>query len=210
RNLQSKIGLVAARGRAMLSDIDKTSKELARAKEEMECSNKELEQFAYVVSHDLQEPLRSVVGYLQLLEQRYKDIIDADADKFLSRAVAATKRMQTLIKDLLTYSRVGTRGNPFESVDCETVFARAAANLKAAIKESRAVVTHDPLPEVMADTAQLTQLFQNLISNAVKFRREEAPRVHVSAKSIYGFTECLRLECPYGTACFPWREGNSL
>ncbi len=147
----------------------------------LEHSNVELQQFAYVASHDLQEPLRMVSSYTQLLGRRYKGKLDADADEFIAYAVDGAVRMQALINDLLAYSRVGTRRKPFEPTDCATVFNRAATNLKIAIQESGAVVTHDTLPTVMADASQLTQLFQNLIGNAVKFRGNDAPRVHVSA-----------------------------
>ncbi|HLB70066.1 MAG TPA: ATP-binding protein [Candidatus Methanoperedens sp.] len=142
-------------------------------------SNKELEEFAYVASHDLQEPLRMVVSYLQLIEKRYKSRIDADADEFIDFAVDGATRMQRLINDLLTYSRVGTQGRPFVPTDCESVLRQACANLEIAMKESGAVITHDVLPEVMADSGQLAQLFQNLIGNAIKFRNEKPPEIHI-------------------------------
>ena len=156
-------------------ELQKTIAELGR-------SNAELERFAYIASHDLQEPLRMVASYTQLLEKRYKDKLDADANDFIGYAVDGAKRMQQLINDLLTYSRVGTRGKPFEPADCMTVFEAAVANLDVAIRESGAEVTSDPLPSVMADEGQLVQLFQNLIDNAVKFHGEELPRIHVSAE----------------------------
>jgi signal transduction histidine kinase len=148
----------------------------------LERSNKELQQFAYVVSHDLQEPLRMVSGYVQLLARRYNGKLDADAEEFISYAVDGAKRMQQLINDLLAYSRVGTRDKDFELTDCEVVFGHILANLQVAIEESGAVVTHDPLPTIMADVSQITQLFQNLIGNAIKFHGEELPRVHVSVE----------------------------
>jgi len=123
-----------------------------------------------------------VTSYTQLLEKRYKDRLDADANDFIGYAVDGAKRMQQLINDLLTYSRVGTRGKPFEPADCMTVFEAAVANLDVAIRDSGAEVTSDHLPSVMADEGQLVQLFQNLIGNAVKFHGEEPPRVHVSAE----------------------------
>ena len=123
-----------------------------------------------------------VASYTQLLEKRYKDKLDADANDFIGYAVDGAKRMQQLINDLLTYSRVGTKGKPFEPTDCMTVFEAAVANLDVSIRESGAEVTSDPLPPVMADEAQLVQLFQNLIDNAVKFHGEEPPRVHVSVE----------------------------
>ena len=152
-----------------------------RVEEELARSNKELGQFAYVASHDLQEPLRMVTSYVQLLARRYKGKLDGDADEFIGFAVNGAARMQQLINDLLTYSRVGTRGKEFEPTDCEVVLQQSLKNLQIAIQERRAIVSHDPLPTVMADTVQLGQLFQNLIGNAIKFQGAEPPHVHVSA-----------------------------
>jgi len=149
---------------------------------EMQRSNTELEQFAYVISHDLQEPLRMVSSYTQLLAKRYSNKLDSDADEFIAYAVDGAKRMQTLLHGLLDYSRVGTRGKPFGLVNCEHVVEQAVANLKIAIEESGAVVSYDVLPTVMGDEGQLVQLFQNLIGNAIKFRREEPPKVHIWAR----------------------------
>jgi len=148
---------------------------------EMQRSNTELEQFAYVISHDLHEPLRMVASYTQLLARRYSSELDADADEFISYAVDGAQRMQALLNDLLEYSRVGTRGKPFALVDCRRVVEQAMSNLKIAIKESGASVTYDVLPVVLGDEGQLVRLFQNLIGNAIKFRRAEPPQVHVSA-----------------------------
>jgi PAS domain S-box-containing protein len=147
---------------------------------ELERSNKELEQFAYAASHDLQEPLRMVSSYTQLLARRYQDRLDADANEFIAFAVDGANRMRGLINDLLAYSRVGTRAREFELTDCAAVLDQALANLKAAIQESGAVVTHDPMPAVMADGSQMVQLFQNLIGNAIKFHGRTPPRVHLS------------------------------
>ena len=148
---------------------------------EMQRSNTELEQFAYVISHDLQEPLRMVSSYTQLLAKRYSNKLDSDADEFIAYAVDGAKRMQTLLHSLLEYSRVGTRGKPFSLVNCEHIVEQAMANLKIAIEESGASVSYDVLPTVMGDEGQLVQLFQNLIGNAIKFRREEPPQVHIWA-----------------------------
>jgi PAS domain S-box-containing protein len=149
---------------------------------ELQYSNTELEQFAYVISHDLQEPLRMVSSYTQLLAKRYSDKLDNDADEFIAYAVDGTKRMQSLLHDLLEYSRVGTRGKPFSLVNCQHIVEQAIANLKIAIEECGASVSYDVLPTIMGDEGQLVRLFQNLIGNAIKFRREEAPQVHISAK----------------------------
>lgn len=155
-----------------------------RQREELTRSNIELQQFAYVASHDLQEPLRMVTSYLQLIERRYKGKLDEDADDFIEFAVDGATRMKTLINDLLTYSRVGTHGKAFERISSEKVVRQAITYLKVAIEESQAVVTYDALPEVMGDASQLTQLFQNLISNAIKFRGESTPYVQIGAEQV--------------------------
>ncbi len=154
---------------------------LARRTGELARSNAELQQFAYIASHDLQEPLRMVTSYVQLLAQRYKDRLDTDANEFIHFAVDGTERMQRLINGLLMYSRVESRGKPFTLTDCETVLKHVLINLQTSIEENKAVITHDPLPKVVTDDIQLSQLFQNLIGNAVKFHGKDAPRVHVSA-----------------------------
>ena len=155
---------------------------LARQSVELVRSNEELQQFAYVASHDLQEPLRMVASYTQLLKRRYAGNLDADADEFIDYAVDGATRMQRLINDLLIYSRLGTRGKEFAPVDTDAVLAEVLADLAAAIEEGGAAVTHDPLPTVQGDPSQLGQLFLNLVANAIKFRGEAAPRVHVSAR----------------------------
>jgi light-regulated signal transduction histidine kinase (bacteriophytochrome) len=146
---------------------------------ELERSNTELEQFAYVASHDLQEPLRMVSNYLQLLDRRYKGKLDQDADEFIGFAVDGANRMHELINDLLTLSRVGTRTRKFVAVSCENILDQAMENLRVTILEKHAEVTYDPLPEVMADEIQLVQLFQNLIGNAIKFNEKRIPRIHI-------------------------------
>jgi light-regulated signal transduction histidine kinase (bacteriophytochrome) len=149
---------------------------------QLERSNRELEHFAYVASHDLQEPLRAISSFSQLLGKRYHGRLDSDANEFIDFIVGGATRMQTLIDDLLAFSRIGTRGQPFAPVDCDAVIEAAKTNLDAAIAESGAVITHDALPTVPADRTQVMQLFQNLFSNAIKFRRrDEPPRIHVSA-----------------------------
>jgi light-regulated signal transduction histidine kinase (bacteriophytochrome)/HAMP domain-containing protein len=145
-------------------------------------SNTELREFAYVASHDLQEPLRMVRSYLQLLELRYRNRLDEEADEFIRFAVDGANRMQTLISDLLKYSRVEIQGKPFEPTDCLEVLRIVLTNLQVAIEESQAVVTHDDLPTIMADEIQLAQLFQNLIGNAIKFRGDNPPKIHVGVQ----------------------------
>lgn len=156
--------------------------ELERHAEALARSNAELQQFAYVASHDLQEPLRTISSYVQLLARRYGSQLDSDAQEFISFAVEGTKRMQNLINDLLMLSRVGTRGRELEPTDCKVALDESLANLGAALKDSAAEVTHDPLPTVMADKPQLTQLFQNLIGNAIKFHSGDTPKIHISCQ----------------------------
>ena len=149
---------------------------------ELKRSNEDLEQFAYVASHDLQEPLRMITNYLQLLRQRYKDQLDTNAHDFIGFALDGSKRMNQLIHDLLAYSRVGTHGKELVVTECGQALADALANLTVAIEESQAEITHDPLPSVVGDEVQLTQLFQNLIGNAVKFRGDVPPKIHVGVQ----------------------------
>ncbi|MBI4965949.1 MAG: HAMP domain-containing protein [Desulfomonile tiedjei] len=167
---------------AEVSQRKLAEKVLAKQAEELARSNRELGQFAYVASHDLQEPLRNVTNCVQLLERRYKDRIGPDAVKLTDFAADSCSRMKTLIDDLLEFSRVGTRGKALEPTDCELVLRQALANIGSLIDESRAVITHDPMPTLNADSTQLSQLFQNLVSNGIKFRGEEPPRIHVSAE----------------------------
>ncbi len=156
---------------------------LAQYAADLSRSNADLEQFAYVASHDLQEPLRMVASFTQLLARRYQGQLDQDADEFIGFAVDGANRMQQLINDLLFYSRVGTRGKPPAPTDLSEVLSNAEANLHEAIKESKAEVTHSPLPIVDGDQVQLTQLLQNLLANAIKFRGQEPPRIQVSAQA---------------------------
>jgi len=154
---------------------------LEEAHQELKRSNAELEQFAYVASHDLQEPLRMVSSYTQLVLRRYGERLDGDAKEFMNYVVEGAGRMKQLIEDLLAYSRVGTRGKELAPVDLEAALRKSLTNLRNSIEESSAAVTWDPLPTVLADDMQLAQLFQNLIGNALKFRAASVPRIHVSA-----------------------------
>lgn len=152
------------------------------AEEELRQSNEELERFAYVASHDLQEPLRTVASYLQLLERRYRDHLDDDAREFIDFAVAGARRMEQLIKDLLAFSRVGTQGGDMVPVDTTDILRECLHSLRAAIEESSATVADENLPRVIADRSQLQQLFTNLIGNALKFRGDAPPRVEITAE----------------------------
>lgn len=180
--------------------LETIEKQLESRNIDLERSNKELQLFAYVASHDLQEPLRKVASFTQMLAERYADKLDADAKEFIAYAVDGAHRMQGLINDLLAYSRVGTSGKPFTPVDCETAFEDALANLELTIKDSGAVVSHEPLPTVLGDATQLVQLFQNLIGNAIKFRRPGVTsEVHVSAKRVSGQSSSVsasNAQCP--------------
>lgn len=165
-----------------VSDRIEVEEELRRTAAELARSNEELQQFAYVASHDLQEPLRMVASYTQLLARRYRDKLDDDGVEFINYAVDGATRMQGLIQDLLTYSRVGTRGDAFTPVALESAVARGLQNLKVALDETGAVISCDPLPTIHGDLGQLAQLFQNLIGNALKFRGAETPHVRISAE----------------------------
>jgi PAS domain S-box-containing protein len=149
--------------------------------EELNRSNEELGQFAYIASHDLQEPLRMVASYTQLLARRYTGKLDADADEFIAFAVDGANRMQQLIQDLLAFSRIGTKGADFVDCSSEEAMQQALVNLRGVIGDSGALVNHDPLPLVLADEMQLVQLFQNLVGNAIKYQNPGVPHVHVSA-----------------------------
>jgi PAS domain S-box-containing protein len=165
-----------------ITERKQAEEELARRTAELARSNAELEQFAYIASHDLQEPLRMVASFTELLARRYKGRLDRDADEFIAFAVDGANRMKELINDLLSYSRVGTRGKPFVPTDCREVFDRALSNLTVTIQEHGATVKAGQLPTVTADPVQLTQVFQNLIANAIKFHGPELPLVDVSAE----------------------------
>jgi PAS domain S-box-containing protein len=164
-----------------ITERKRAENHLVKTVGELKRSNDELQQFAYVASHDLQEPLRMVASYTQLLAKRYKGRLDSDADEFIAYAVDGSNRMQRLIQDLLAYSRAGTNGKALHEISSEKALNEALSNLRATIQESSAVVTNDPLPAILTDDTQLAQVFQNLVGNAIKYRSAEVPRVHVSA-----------------------------
>jgi light-regulated signal transduction histidine kinase (bacteriophytochrome) len=145
-------------------------------------SNADLEQFAYVASHDLKEPLRAISGSIQILQERYSEALDSRADEVIKHTVDGANRMQTLIDDLLAYSRLTTLEAVLSPTNLKETLDEALVNLEHAIKESRASVTHDPLPTVNADRTQLLQVFQNLISNAIKYRSQRSPKIHVGTE----------------------------
>jgi len=161
--------------------VQERTAELQKLNEDLKRSNQELEQFAYVASHDLQEPLRTVTSYTQLLEKEYQHRLDDSAQEYLAYIVDGAKRMQQLIQDLLAYSRVGTCTQEFVLVDCNMALSLALSNLHVAIAESQAIITHDPLPKLLADKTQMVQLFQNLVGNAIKFCPKEPPKIHIGA-----------------------------
>ncbi|MFT3890955.1 MAG: ATP-binding protein [Anaerolineales bacterium] len=161
-----------------------SEEKLQRQTDELERSNRDLEQFAYIASHDLQEPLRIVTNNVQLLANRYQGKLDKDADEFIGFALDASSRMKGLIGDLLAYSRVGARSKEFTPVILEKIFARVMEYLRPMIESTHAIVTHDPLPSVLADNVQMIQLFQNVVENAIKFHSVETPRIHVGVRQL--------------------------
>jgi signal transduction histidine kinase len=178
---------VSVSGEDELSELASTVNKMLKALEmnatELKRSNSELQQFAYVVSHDLQEPLRMIKSYLKLLEERYKEKLDEKAKDFINFAVDGAERMQKLIDGILAYSRVETKGKPFKPVNTEKVLNTTLKNLKVVIEETKAKITHSKLPVVEGDETQLVQLFQNLIGNAIKFHGSKPPEIHISAKN---------------------------
>lgn len=158
------------------------TEQLKRQADELKRSNAELEQFAYVASHDLREPLRTIAGFVQLLQQRYRGRLDPEADKYIGHVMQGVSRMQSLISDLLEFSRAGKRQAPLEAIEAAPILEQAIENLAGVIKESRAEIRHGPMPRVPADPVQLSQVFQNLIANAIKFRGDQPPVVEVGAE----------------------------
>ncbi len=178
-----KTGLARLYGVFMdVSERVQGQRALAAQSEELRRANEELTQFAYVASHDLQEPLRMVTSYLQLVEARYKDQLDDDGRVFINYAVDGATRMKALIQDLLTYSRVQRRQEAFTRIDLNRVLSRVLQNLEVSISESGAIITHDTLPSIRGSEAEMAQLFQNLIANAIKFRREAVPEITINCE----------------------------
>lgn len=172
----------AVKQQNLYSERKRMEENLRETLEKLERSNKDLEQFAYAVSHDLCEPLRSISGFIQLLARRYKGNLDEDADRFISRSMAAAARMQDMITNILEYSRLNSSNNEFTSIDCNEVLNHVIANLEGAINESKTKITHDHLPTVSANFLQLLRVFQNLIANAIKFHSGKRPEIHVGVK----------------------------
>lgn len=164
-----------------ITDNKRRERKLKHLMGELERSNEELQQFADVASHDLQEPLRMVASYVQLLRDRYEGRLDGDADDFIGYAVDGANRMQNIISDLLAYARVGSRGKPFATVEMDEVLCKATTSLSKAIDETGTLITADEMPQITADRSQLIQLLQNLIGNAIKFHGSESPSIHLSA-----------------------------
>jgi len=164
-----------------ITERKKSEEHLVKTMQELRQSNDELQQFAYVASHDLQEPLRMVASYTQLLAKRYRGQLDADADEFIDFAVDGCNRMQGLIQDLLAYSRSGSSSKAVRKISSESALSEALRNLHATIEESGAIVTHDALPSIITDDTQLALVFQNLVGNGIKYRGVEVPRVHITA-----------------------------
>lgn len=163
-------------------------RETKRYSNELKRSNEELQSFAYIASHDLQEPLRTITSFLQLVENRNRDKLDGESKEFMAFAVDGAKRLQSLINSLLEYSRIGSRDIPSQPVECEEILRRTLDMFRKQTEETGAVISHGPLPVVNANPSQLGQVFQNLIGNAIKYRSEEPPRIHISAQQVTDFT----------------------
>jgi light-regulated signal transduction histidine kinase (bacteriophytochrome) len=179
--LESAEGILVTAAIRDISVRKNAEKHLAQKVAELSRSNEELGQFANIASHDLQEPLRMVASYTQLLARRYKGKLDSDADEFIAFAVDGASRMQRLIQDLLLFSRVGSKGKELRDTSSDDALAQAIANHRGTIEESGAEITCDDLPRVMADETQLTQLFQNLVGNAIKYQGPGVPKIHIGA-----------------------------
>ena len=170
-----------------ITERKNADEKLKKAYKNLERSNNELEQFAYVASHDLQEPLRTIYGFVELLAANYKGKFDSDAEEYIEFITTGTRRMQQMIDDLLTLSRITTKGKKFAPVNIERILKIVLENLRSLIDKNHAVIIYDSIPTIIADDSQIIQLFQNLIENAIKFRREETPKIHISSKRQNGY-----------------------
>ena len=188
-----------------MTDFRRTEEDLERRTQELVRSNAELEHFAHIASHDLKEPLFTIAGFAEVLQDKYEDRLDDKGRSYLSRIVEGTLRMERLINDLLAYARVTSQASPFEPVACAAVLDEVLSNLKAAIDESNATITVDDLPTVMGDKTQLVQLFQNLIGNAIKYRRDASPVIRISAAPI-----TLNQGCEYREQLGPDADARTL
>lgn len=182
RSYSGEVGRLIKAMENMSNAVKESEEELKERADQLSRSNAELEQFAYVASHDLQEPLRMVTSYTQLVARRYSDKLDETGLEFINFAVDGVNRMQSLINDLLSFSRVGREERPFTKVKLKNVVDNACKNLQIVIEESDAEITHDELPTIMGDPSQLTQLLQNLMGNALKFRADKKPKIHIGVK----------------------------
>jgi PAS domain S-box-containing protein len=180
--LHTEAGIFVLSSIVDITERKRIESALQEKTEELERSNRDLEQFAYVASHDLREPLRMVATYVTLLEREYGDKLDGDAQKYIRFAVDGAARMARLVSDLLAYARVGSSTKPFELVDCNSVLREVLANVRASAEECRAEISVTELPTVRGDHSQLGQLFQNLLQNALKFRREVPPQIRIWAE----------------------------
>jgi signal transduction histidine kinase len=165
-----------------LADLKRSEEDLIQKTRELTESNAELERFAYVAAHDLKGPLLAVEGFILRLKRRHKDKLNSDAENIIGYALDGTNRMKALISDLLAYARVGTKTDNYKLINCDDIVKRAISNLQIEIDEKGAIVTHDHLPDIFTDETQMTQLFQNLIGNGIKFYKDETPRINISAK----------------------------
>jgi light-regulated signal transduction histidine kinase (bacteriophytochrome) len=181
-DLKKSHGELETRVEERTAELGESNKNLGHRTKDLARSNEDLERFAYVASHDLQEPLRNVVSCLQMLERANKGKLSEDSEQLIHLAVDGAKKMKTLMMDLLTYSRLTTPGRPFEAVDVQEVLDQSLLNLKSLIDEKKTEITYDRMPTVRADSTQLLQAFQNLIGNAVRFGPSNSPKVHVSAQ----------------------------
>jgi PAS domain S-box-containing protein len=179
--LETAEGILVTAAIRNITEPKKSEEQMVKTAEALRRSNDQLQQFVYVASHDLQEPLRMVASYTQLLARRYKGRLDSEADEFIDYAVDGCNRMRRLIQDLLAYAHAGTIGNPLSEISSESALKEALENLRGIIEEGGAIVTHDPLPAITVDHTHVIQVFQNLVENAIKYRSAEVPHVHISA-----------------------------